>query len=67
MSLQVVRQVENGLCQYAPLTEEERDQEPPDAAVAVKKRVNGLELGVGQPNLHQQRQSGIVVQKSLQG
>lgn len=36
--------------------EQEGDEEPPDAAVAIKKRVNGLELGVGQADLDELRE-----------
>ena len=53
MTLEVVRQVENGLPQRATLTEQEGDEEPPDTAVAIEKRMDGLELRVRQANLRE--------------
>ena len=66
MLLEVVRQVEHGLVQHAALGQQERDQQPADAPVAVEKRVNGLELHVRERDLDQRRQAVLSVQESLQ-
>ena len=48
VGLQVIAQVEQRALEDLPLAEQEGDQEPSHAAVAVDERVDGLELGVGQ-------------------
>jgi hypothetical protein len=40
MALQVVREVEDRLVQRPALTQEKRDEQPADAAVAVEERVD---------------------------
>src|SRR5271165_4693888 len=51
-------QIEHGLEENLTLTEEEGDEEPPDASVAVEERVNRLELGMSETNLNKQREIG---------
>ena len=47
-------QVEDGLGQGALCAEQERDEQTPDPAVAVEKRVDRLELSVAQRGLDEQ-------------
>jgi hypothetical protein len=66
MLLEVVREVQHGLVQHAALGEQERDQQPPDAAVAVEERVNRLELDVGQRDLDERWQVVVAMEELLQ-
>ncbi len=66
MTLEVVGQVEDRLLQRAALAQQKRDEEPTDAAVAVEKRMDGLELRMRQTDLHEQRQVVLLVKKRLE-
>ena len=66
--LEVEAQVEQRLAEHAGVAEEQRDQQPPDAAVAVEEGVDGLELHVRERRLDEHRQVvAVVVQEALQG
>ena len=49
-------QIEQRLLQHASLDQHQHDQQPAQATIAVQKRVDGLELHVGQGGPHQHRQ-----------
>ena len=53
MTFEVMGEVEHGSLENFLLAKEEADQQAADTAVAVEKRVDGLELGVGQSDLDQ--------------
>ena len=48
-------EVEQRLIEQAPVLDEQGDQQPPDAAVAVQERVDRLELHVREPGPHLRR------------
>ena len=54
-------EIEERLLQHAVDTKIERDQQPADTAIAVKKRVYGLELDVQQPGLDEGRKARLVL------
>lgn len=65
--LEVEAQVQDRLRQRPLGTQEQRDEESSEATIAVEKRVNGLELHVGEPGLDQRwRPLGLVVQELLE-
>ena len=49
--LKEMREVKHGLEEDFPLTKQKGDEKTPDAAVAIQKRVNGLELSMGEADL----------------
>lgn len=49
-------QLEQRLLQHPGIDQHQHDQQPAQSAVAVQKRVDGLELHVGQGGPHQHRQ-----------
>jgi hypothetical protein len=49
---EMVREVEHRPLHDFPLEEEEGDEQPADAAIAVQEGVDGLELGMDEANLH---------------
>ena len=53
MGFQVVAQVQERTFQDLPLAQQERDQQPPNTAVAVEEGMDRLELGMGQSALYQ--------------
>jgi hypothetical protein len=53
---EIKAEIQERLAQHARIAEQERDQEPPHASVAVEKGVDGLELYVGEPGAHEDRQ-----------
>ena len=59
-------EVEQWLFEQAPVLDEQRDQQPPNAAVAVQERVDGLELHVREPSAHQRRQVAVGMPPPLQ-
>lgn len=67
VGLQVEAEVEERSCEYASLAEEERDEEPPHASVAVEEGVDGLELSVRQAAVHQGGEPVSVVEEPLEG
>src|SRR5262245_11053871 len=66
MSLEVVREIQDWLRERAPFAEEKRDEQSADTSVAVKKRVDRLELRVGDSYLDEQRDVVILVQERLE-
>src|SRR5579883_1211296 len=53
MALKKIAQIEQGAVQHATATQQERDEEAPDAPIAIQERVNGLELSMGQRAVNQ--------------
>lgn len=53
--LEVVREVEHRLGEHPLFGEQESDEEPPDAAVAIQKGMDGLELGMRQAHLQDRK------------
>ena len=66
LTLEGQADVEQGLLQQIPMLDEQRDQEPADAAVAIEERMDRLELRMGETNPNQGRQTAIVMQPPLQ-
>ena len=63
--LEVQAEIQSRLTQRAGIAQHERDQQTPDAAVAIEERVDGFELHVGKPRLDQRRQLRIVRMQEL--
>jgi hypothetical protein len=61
---EVGRKIQYRLMKDAPLTEQKRDEQATHTPVAVEKRMDGLELGMGEPNLDQERQRVFRVQEA---
>ena len=55
-----------GALENLSLAEQEGNQEPPHPPVAVDERVDGFELSVGEPAVHEDRQWGRVVQERFE-
>ena len=53
MLLEEQAQVEQWLIEHAGVDQHQNDQQPAEAAVAIEKRVDGLELHVGQGGANQ--------------
>ena len=67
MVLEIEAEIEHGLFQYPFDTEHEGNQQPSQAAVAIQKWVNGLELNVRERRLDQDRQlDRPIVEKILE-
>ena len=67
MGLEKKAQIQQRLAQGFFLAEQQRNQKPPQPAVAVEKRMDRFKLNVDQSQLHQQRQRfAVVVQELLE-
>src|SRR5690606_8935265 len=64
--LQKIGEVEDRLVEDAPLHQQEGDQQTPDAAVAVKERVDGFELGMGEADPDQDGEIALAMEELLQ-
>jgi hypothetical protein len=53
--------VKHRLLEHAGLDQHQHDQQPALAAIAIEKRVDPLELQVGQGGAHQHRQGVLIV------
>src|SRR5947207_3028551 len=53
VGLEIKAEIEERAAQHALLAEEQRDKQPPEPAVAVEERVDGLELYMSEPRLHE--------------
>ena len=67
MAFEIVRQVQHRLVQHLLLAEQEGDQQPADAAVAVEERVDRLKLRVREADPEQQREGVLGVEEAFQG
>jgi hypothetical protein len=64
---QVEGKIEQRLCKQATVVQEQGDEEAAEAAIAIKKRVNGLELHMGQRGFDQHGQAdGFFVEEGFQ-
>lgn len=61
-----MREIQHRRVQHAAFAQEERNQQPPDAAVAVEEGMNRLELRMREPDLDEQWQVILPVQKRLE-
>jgi uncharacterized protein (DUF433 family) len=66
MLLQVEAQIEHRLTKRSGLAQQECDEKPADSAVAIQKRVYGLELDMSEPRPNKQRHPvATLMQKEL--
>ncbi len=65
MLLQVPAEVQQRFGQQAAVFEQRRDQQAPDASIAIEERVDGFKLGVRQRNPHQRRERARLVVNEL--
>lgn len=65
MLLEEEAQIQQRFFQYLVVAEDERDQQPPHASVAVQEWVDGFELGMGKTGLEQWR-NRLVVEEFFQ-
>ncbi len=63
--LEEMGQVQNGFLQHFALAKQKGNEQPSDAAVAVKKRVDGLELCMRETNFDQKRQIILAVDETF--
>lgn len=66
MALEEVGEIQHGPPLEPPLYEQKGNQQSTNPPVAVEERVNGLELSVGQGNLHENWQSTVGMKKPFQ-
>ena len=66
MPFEIIGQIQDGLLQQFLLAQQESDEKPSYATVAVKKRVDGFELGMGQPNPDESREISRLAEKQFQ-
>jgi hypothetical protein len=66
MALEEVGQVQNWFFENPLFTEQERNQQPTNASVAIEKRMNRLKLGVRQADFDEQRKPAVGMQKLFQ-
>ena len=64
---QIKRQVEKGLGKQAALMQQQCDEQAPEPAIPVEKRMDGLELDVGQGRAQENGDAkGVIMEKPLQ-
>jgi hypothetical protein len=67
MRLEEQARVQHWLAQHAVGQQLQHDQQPPEASVAVEKRMDGLELDMDERRLDQRRHGlGVVVEEALE-
>jgi len=64
MPLEEMGQIQNRLNKDSLLAKIKGDEQPPDTSVPIQKRVNGFKLHMGEANLKQGGQIGLLVQQS---
>jgi hypothetical protein len=53
-------EIQNGLTQHARVTQQQRDQETSKAPIAIKERMDRLELHMGEPSTYKRRHRRII-------
>jgi hypothetical protein len=67
VGLEIEAEIEEGIAQHALLTQEQRDEQSPEATVAVEKGVDAFELDMGETGLHEHGDAGsFCVQEALE-
>ncbi len=64
-SLEPEREIKNRLFQNAIGAKQERNEQPPDAAIAIQKWMDGFKLHMGQRSTNENRQAVIICMKEF--